>query len=118
MVSGEGSPRAIYATPRTGEIALRASMDGDLPTRAAPVVRYVRGDGGIEIETDPVAAGGSMNLNAAHIHLLVNHVPVFGTIFAALLIAWGLLRKSEEVLRLGLGVGGVGATRTWVGRAT
>jgi hypothetical protein len=43
-----------------------------------------------------------MNLNPAHIHLLLNHIPVFGSIFSALLIAWGLLRKSEDVLRLGL----------------
>jgi len=43
-----------------------------------------------------------MNFNAAHLHLMLNHIPVFGTLFAALLIAWGLLRKSEDVLRLGL----------------
>src|SRR5215210_2618949 len=43
-----------------------------------------------------------MNLNAAHLHIMLNHVPVFGSLFAALLIAWGLLRKSEDVLRLGL----------------
>lgn len=43
-----------------------------------------------------------MNFNAAHLHIMLNHIPVFGTLFAALLIAWGLLRKSEDVLRLGL----------------
>lgn len=43
-----------------------------------------------------------MELNPAHLHLMVNHVPVFGMLFSALLIAWGLLRKSEDVLRLGL----------------
>jgi hypothetical protein len=59
-----------------------------------------------------------VNLNAAHIHLLVNHVPVFGTIFAALLIAWGLLRKSEEVLRLGLVVAVLVAAGTWLVQLT
>ncbi|HEX6750936.1 MAG TPA: hypothetical protein VF092_26850 [Longimicrobium sp.] len=54
-----------------------------------------------------------MNLNPAHIHLLVNHIPVFGSIFAALLIGWGLLRKSEEVLRLGLIVGVIIGAATW-----
>ena len=50
-----------------------------------------------------------MNFNPAHLHLMINHVPVFGTLFAALLIAWGLLRKSEDVLRLGLALAlGVG----------
>ena len=59
-----------------------------------------------------------MNLNAAHIHLLVNHIPVFGTVFAALLIAWGLLRKSEEVLRLGLVVAVIVAAGTWLVQLT
>ena len=54
-----------------------------------------------------------MNLNPAHIHLLVNHIPVFTTIFAALLVAWGLLRKSEEVLRLGLAVFVIAALATY-----
>ena len=43
-----------------------------------------------------------MNFNAAHLHIMLNHIPVFGTLFAALLIAGGLLRKCEDVLRLGL----------------
>jgi hypothetical protein len=43
----------------------------------------------------------------------VNHIPVFGTIFAALLIAWGLVRKSEEVLRVGLIAMVVVAILTW-----
>jgi hypothetical protein len=43
----------------------------------------------------------------------VNHIPVFGSIFAALLIGWGLLRKSEEVLRLGLIVAVVIGAATW-----
>jgi len=55
-----------------------------------------------------------MNLNGAHIHLLVNHIPVFTTIFAALLVAWGFLRKSEEVLRLGLIVFVVAAAATYL----
>jgi hypothetical protein len=54
-----------------------------------------------------------MNLNPAHIHLLVNHIPVFGTIFAALLIAWGLVRQSEEVLRVGLIAMVIVAILTW-----
>lgn len=41
-------------------------------------------------------------MNPAHLHLLVNHLPVFGTLGAALLLGWGLLRKSEEIVRVGL----------------
>ena len=54
-----------------------------------------------------------MNLNAAHLHIMLNHVPVFGSLFAALLIAWGLLRKSEDVLRLGLALAFVVGIATW-----
>jgi len=54
-----------------------------------------------------------MELNPAHLHLMVNHVPLFGTIFAALLIGWGLLRKSEDVLRVGLIVAVLIGIATW-----
>jgi hypothetical protein len=54
-----------------------------------------------------------MNLNAAHLHIMLNHIPVFGSLFAALLIAWGLLRKSEDVLRLGLALAVVVGVATW-----
>lgn len=52
-------------------------------------------------------------MNPAHLHLLVNHLPVFGTILAALLLGWGLLRKSEEVVRVGLIVLVLIAAATW-----
>lgn len=53
-------------------------------------------------ELDPGGAERTMNLNAAHIHIMLNHIPLFGALFAALLVGWGLLRRSEDVLRLGL----------------
>lgn len=43
-------------------------------------------------------------MNAAHFHLLLNHLPVIGTIFGLLLLLFALLRKSEEVKRVALGV--------------
>ena len=54
-----------------------------------------------------------MNLNPAHLHIMLNHIPLFGALFAALLIAWGLLRKSEDVLRLGLALGFVVGIATY-----
>jgi len=54
-----------------------------------------------------------MNLNPAHLHIMLNHIPIFGALFAALLIAWGLLRKSEDVLRLGLALAFVVGIATW-----
>ena len=43
-----------------------------------------------------------MNLNAPHLHLLVNHAPVFASVFAALLLLWALLRRTAEARRLAL----------------
>lgn len=54
-----------------------------------------------------------MNLNPAHLHLMLNHIPLFGALFASLLIGWGLLRKSEDVLRLGLALAFVVGAATW-----
>ena len=54
-----------------------------------------------------------MNLNPAHLHLMLNHIPLFGAAFATLLIGWGLLRKSEDVLRLGLALAFVVGVATW-----
>lgn len=54
-----------------------------------------------------------MNLNPAHLHLMLNHIPLFGALFASLLIGWGLLRKSEDVLRLGLALAFVVGIATW-----
>lgn len=40
-------------------------------------------------------------MSAAHFHLLINHVPILGTIILAAIFAWGLTRRSEEVVLLG-----------------
>ncbi len=43
-------------------------------------------------------------MNGAHFHLLLNHLPVIGTIFGLLILLFALWRKSEEVKRVALGV--------------
>jgi len=43
-----------------------------------------------------------MDLSPLHVHLMLNHMPLLGTIAAALLLGWGLVRRSAEVTRLGL----------------
>lgn len=40
---------------------------------------------------------------AAHLHLVLNHLPVVGSLFALGLLAWGCWRHSEELKRAGLG---------------
>ena len=41
-------------------------------------------------------------MSAAHIHLILNHVPVLGLAAALLLLVWGLSRHSRELLRIAL----------------
>jgi hypothetical protein len=36
-------------------------------------------------------------MNPAHLHLLLNHIPVIGIPFGTGLLIWGFLRKSQEV---------------------
>lgn len=36
-------------------------------------------------------------MNAAHVHLMLNHAPLFGVAGALLLLVWGIVRKSREV---------------------
>ena len=42
-------------------------------------------------------------MNYAHWHLILNHIPVVGSFFALLLLAWALWRHSEELKRVSLG---------------
>jgi hypothetical protein len=41
--------------------------------------------------------------SGAHPHLILNHAPVVGSVFALLLMCWGFWRKSDEVKRAALG---------------
>lgn len=41
-------------------------------------------------------------MNWIHLHLALNHIPVIGTMFVALLLFTGMLRRSEEIKRLAL----------------
>jgi hypothetical protein len=41
-------------------------------------------------------------MNMAHIHLILNHLPIFGTLFGLALLAVGLLRNSDELKRISL----------------
>jgi hypothetical protein len=41
-------------------------------------------------------------MNWVHIHLLLNHLPVIGSVLAVPILAWGIWRSSEEVIRVAL----------------
>lgn len=39
-----------------------------------------------------------------HIHLLLNHFPIIGTLFGFIIMAWGLFRKSDAVQHVALAI--------------
>lgn len=41
-------------------------------------------------------------MDLTHLHLMLNHLPVLGTTFGFLILAWGVLRGYEEVKTVGL----------------
>jgi uncharacterized membrane protein len=43
-----------------------------------------------------------MNINSAHVHLLMNHLPIIGTAFGLLLLAAGIIRRSDDLKKAGL----------------
>jgi hypothetical protein len=43
-------------------------------------------------------------MSAAHVHLLLNHVPILGSIFGLLVLCYGMWRKSDEIKKTSLGV--------------
>lgn len=42
-------------------------------------------------------------MNPAHVHLMLNHIPVLGAMFGLALLAWALLRRNEALERVALG---------------
>ena len=56
-----------------------------------------------------------------HLHLMINHLPVFGSIIAVVLLGWALVAHSRELTRAGLilaivcGIGGFAAKETGEG---
>lgn len=45
-----------------------------------------------------------MNLSPAHIHIMINHLPIIGMPIMVLILLIGLLRQSSEITRLALGL--------------
>lgn len=42
--------------------------------------------------------------NDAHMHLLLNHIPILGSMIATLLLAYGIVTRSRPVIRAALGL--------------
>lgn len=41
-------------------------------------------------------------MNAAHIHLMFNHVPVLATYFSLVILLWGLVKKNDSYITVAL----------------
>lgn len=42
-------------------------------------------------------------MTAAHIHLLLNHIPILGTLFGLIVLLYAFVRDSDEVMKVSLG---------------
>jgi hypothetical protein len=42
-------------------------------------------------------------MNGAHLHLLINHIPVLGTLFSLALLAFSVWKRSEDLRKAALG---------------
>lgn len=43
-----------------------------------------------------------MDLNAAHIHLMLNHIPVLATLFSIPLLIWGMVAQQQAIKKVAL----------------
>lgn len=43
-----------------------------------------------------------MEINAAHIHLMVNHIPILATLFSIPILAWGIIANQPAVKKVAL----------------
>jgi uncharacterized membrane protein len=41
-------------------------------------------------------------MSGAHLHLIVNHIPVLGAVFGLLILSYGVLKRNDGVVRTGL----------------
>lgn len=53
------------------------------------------------------------HITPAHLHVLVNHVPIIGLPLVALLLIWGLARREDPVVRAALLLSVLVAIGTW-----
>lgn len=57
-------------------------------------------------------------MNAAHYHLIVNHLPIFSTLFGLLILAWGVFRKNSSIKNIAHILLVIGALSSYVAMET
>jgi len=73
-------------------------LQGIVNSRPFPKITKIRGS--VNKELDQL---GETTMDAAHIHLLLNHIPILGTVFGLLLLCYGTWRHSDEIKKASLG---------------
>jgi uncharacterized membrane protein len=53
-------------------------------------------------------------MNAAHIHLIVNHIPIFSVLFGVGILGWGLWKENKSVQKIALVLFVVGALASYL----
>ncbi len=53
-------------------------------------------------------------MNGAQLHLMLNHLPVMGSLFTLGLLMWGLLRKNHEIQKVAMGAMVLVAITAWM----
>lgn len=43
-----------------------------------------------------------MDINAAHLHLMVNHVPILATLFSTAILVWGIAANQQAIKKVAL----------------
>lgn len=43
-----------------------------------------------------------MDINAAHLHLMINHVPILATFFSTAILVWGIAANQEAIKKVAL----------------
>lgn len=60
-------------------------------------------------------------MSGAHLHLVLNHLPILGTVFGLAILAWGTVRRQAEVQRVALGLfvfaGAAAGAAYWTGES-
>src|SRR5690606_29894091 len=75
------------------------------PLRRAPLAAFIVGSSGpASFATGCSTQPEEVQMSPVHFHLLLNHVPVIGTLVAIALLAWALLRRHPELTRASLGM--------------
>lgn len=59
-----------------------------------------------------------MDWSMAHLHLMGNHLPVFGSVIAILVLLWGLLARRRDIVTVGLALTVLTGVGAFVARQT